>query len=160
MQASLISVILYGLAFLAGIVLTGLFSRFFRHTKQKNIKSDISFLQFERDHREMIRDSKIHRDRVARRSVFTALFFLGLVIIITFIVVVIAPTFLTTNEGITFPPLDSGIYIFPVILWTLYLVFVFYLWQRYKSINNFQRHLYKIDEMIVKASKKLDRESK
>ena len=140
------------LAFILGIVLTILGTSFFRQLKKKNLQDDLEFLQFERDHREMIRESKIHRDRVARRSIFSALFFLGFVLLVT-LGIAFYPFTATPDKG----TMLSVIHYLPIVLWLLYINYVYFLWKRYKNINSYQKHLYKIDAKMVKARKKLEK---
>ena len=79
------SIILIAFAFLTGIFVTVIATKFLRKSTKESLQDDIEFLQFERDHREMIRQSKIHRDRVAKRSFFSALFFLSVVLVVSLV---------------------------------------------------------------------------
>lgn len=153
LDPSIVSVI----AFILGIVLTIVLSNFFRQLKKRNLQDNLEFLQFERDHREKLRDSKIHRDRVARRSIFSALFFLGLGLIVTLLLTFMGTVQVTNNQGLALPLIDIWIRYMPVMIWVLYSGYVFILLKRYKNINAYQKHLYKIDAKIVKARKKLDK---
>ena len=145
-------IILSLIAFIVGVVLTIGLTSFFRDLKKKNLQDDIEFLQFERNHREMIRESKDHRDRVARRSIFSALFFLSVVIVVS-LVFVLYPFAETTDKVSPW----LLIHYIPFIFWALYLVYAYSLWHRYKNLSAYQEHLYKIDEKMIKARKKLDK---
>ncbi len=156
------STILIAFAFLSGIFVTVIATKFLRKSTKESLQDDIEFLQFERDHREMLRESKIHRDRVAKRSVFSALFFLGVLIVLT-----LAIPSASFNEALIIYEGDvttDGIYAryvllgrVKILLWFFYTVYVFFLWNRYKNLSSYQKHLYKIDEKMIKVRKKLDK---
>ena len=145
------SIILIAFAFLTGIFVTVIATKFLRKSTKESLQDDIEFLQFERDHREMIRQSKIHRDRVAKRSFFSALFFLSVVLVVSWVFVLYP--FDTTPGKVSLWFLVNYI---PFVLWAFYLIYVYVLWKRYKNLSAYQEHLYKIDEKIIKARKKLD----
>ena len=142
------------IAFTAGFIIACVLLILKNLLAKRNRENEIEFLQFERNHRELIRDSKIHRDRIARRSIFSALLFLGVVIIITLGIAL----FPFTSNNTEFPA-KAGIqmiHYIPFILWTHYLIYVFVLWRRYANINTHQKFLYKIDAKMIKARKKLE----
>ncbi len=161
------------IAFIAGFIIACVLLFLKNQLAKRNRESEIEFLQFERDHRELLRDSKVHRERIARRSIFSALLFLGVVIIITLAIALFpfttnnpefpakAGTQNQTTQSIEFPA-KAGIQItqiisyLPFILWTLYLIYVFVLWRRYANINAHQKFLYKIDAKMIKARKRLE----
>ena len=145
------------IAFVAGFILACILFALKSVLGKRNRESEIEFLQFEKNHREMIRDSKVHRDRVARRSIFSALLFLGMLILITLMFIVFGTASIFGNSSITFPLLDRGIQYLPFVLWTAYLIYVFVLWRRYANINAHQKFLYKIDAKMVKARKRLEK---
>ena len=151
------------IAFIAGFILACVLLGLKKLIAKRNRESEIEFLQFERDHRELIRDSKIHRDRVAKRSIFSALLLLGILLVITLAVPSAGFTEALTTYDPELPPNDPiyARYLLlarvKVFLWALYSGYVYFLWRRYANINSHQKFLYKIDAKMIKARKNLQR---
>lgn len=137
------------IAFGAGVLVTLMLVWFNGLLKARDKQAEIDFLQFERDHREQIRESKIHRDRIFRRSVFGSLFFFSIVAIVNLLVEIFSESAIFENS------LNLSSVHIVLTLWSLYIIYVYILWQRYKNINNFQKMIYKIDGKLVKARQKM-----
>ncbi|MBT8142165.1 MAG: hypothetical protein HKN88_03005 [Gammaproteobacteria bacterium] len=149
-------VILVSVAFLSGIFLTLVFGKIAKVIKSRDRQSEIDFLQFERDHRELLRDSRIHRERLFRRSMFAALLCSAVVLIFTLVLLI--GKFSGAEEVGIFSAKTSISLL--ILAWAVYLVYLLMLWRRYKNINNYQKMLYQLEKRIIKTRQKLEQAEK
>ena len=150
------------IAFIAGFILACILLTLKKAFAKLNRESEIEFLQFERNHRELIRDSKVHRERIAKRSIFSALLVLGVLMAFTLLVPTLGyheSMHLVLVEDFSKVSLWKYFFMSPVLkaaLWLIYIIYVFVLWRRYANMNAHQKFLYKIDAKMIKARKKLE----
>ena len=119
--------------------------------------SDIAFLQFERDHREQIRESKVFLHKTAYRDIFWCLFLLGLALIASFVLWGIPSPAASPELDPTISQQGAWVKFVPLLLWLAYTALSFLRFKRFSNVNSYMQAVNKIDAKIIKARKKMEK---